>query len=534
MEHSQSNNQNIHELIINKKILKIENLLNEKEIKYNIKDLPGYSLKIVLEKDQVLLEIYEKIIKKYCFLNDKSSKKIYYGFQNLIDFNLILSYVWILHYYYSESIHLLVILLPKLVDKEQIINSFNENIIINKKYYLTLNLDIISLENLNKFANKSNDTILILGCADLSLRDLNNLNKRRINTILEKGYKKITIFSVCPLVISNFKLLNIDNEPFYNLLLDKCIVTDIDSTFINEFIINNSKNKIYLSLDFPVNELKQLVNELNNIQSNGVRVIRSIPNEFNDEIVVLNNSLKTINTFFNSSRNINVNSFNIYIIKLPKLSSDLDILNYLKIFTNIESIHEIYIDDESMNTLESAINYITHYSSYQTEKINLVDSNEFSLLEDLNEFLTKNNKGNNNNNNIIYASEKYILIDSSINPKIKKLDLSNLGKKELEEIRNYIKIKLYNLLHIDFKTCQLASPSSPNNRNRNLNNLSNRINSIDYFCEITCEIFKDYKIGIVIWTDFFYNKKDFKNLLLKDNIYVYQTTKGTWRYSVNK
>ena len=133
-----------------------------------------------------------------------------------------------------------------------------------------------------------------------------------------------------------------------------------------------------------------------------------------------------------------------------------------------------------------------------------------------------------------HASEKYILIDSSINPKIKKLDLSNLGKKELEEIRNYIKIKLYNLLHIDFKTCQLASPSSPNNRNRNLNNLSNRINSIDYFCEITCEIFKDYKIGIVIWTDFFCNKKDFKNLLLKDNIYVYQTTKGTWRYSVNK
>ena len=65
MEPSQNNNQNIHELIINKKIVKIENLLNEKEIKYNIKDLPGYSLKLVLEKDQVLLEIYEKIIKKY-------------------------------------------------------------------------------------------------------------------------------------------------------------------------------------------------------------------------------------------------------------------------------------------------------------------------------------------------------------------------------------------------------------------------------------------------------------------------------------
>ena len=44
--------------VFNKCILEDDipkHLLNEKEIKYNIKDLPGYSLKLVLEKDIICL-----------------------------------------------------------------------------------------------------------------------------------------------------------------------------------------------------------------------------------------------------------------------------------------------------------------------------------------------------------------------------------------------------------------------------------------------------------------------------------------------
>ena len=111
------------------------------------------------------------------------------------------------------------------------------------------------------------------------------------------------------------------------------------------------------------------------------------------------------------------------------------------------------------------------------------------------------------------------------------MDLSNLSKKDYETIRNYIKLTISNLLNIYIKLCQITTPSSPTNRKQKLNSLSNKINSLDYFTELTCELFKDYTIGIVIWSDFFSNKESFDKKLLKGNIYIYQNTNGSWKFS---
>ena len=86
-----------------------------------------------------------------------------------------------------------------------------------------------------------------------------------------------------------------------------------------------------------------------------------------------------------------------------------------------------------------------------------------------------------------------------------------------------------NKFDLDIKTCQLTTPSSPKDRSRKLNSLSNKISSPDYRCDVTCEIFKDFTIGVVIWNEIFNSKE--KLNCLKNEVYVYQTTTGKWKYT---
>jgi hypothetical protein len=82
---------------------------------------------------------------------------------------------------------------------------------------------------------------------------------------------------------------------------------------------------------------------------------------------------------------------------------------------------------------------------------------------------------------------------------------------------------------LDIKTCQLSTPCSPKDRSRKLNSLSNKISSVDYRCDVTCEIFKDYTIGVIVWNETFISKEPI--VCLKNETYVYQTTHGKWKYT---
>ena len=131
---------------------------------------------------------------------------------------------------------------------------------------------------------------------------------------------------------------------------------------------------------------------------------------------------------------------------------------------------------------------------------------------------------------IILASEYYYLFQSP--DSILQLNLGSLTKKDYDTIREFVKTRLNVKYDIEIKTCQLSSPCSPKDRSRKLNSLSNKISSFNYRCDCTCEIFKDYTIGVIIWNEVFANRKSLP--CLKNNIYAYQTTNGNWRYTYVK
>ena len=110
--------------------------------------------------------------------------------------------------------------------------------------------------------------------------------------------------------------------------------------------------------------------------------------------------------------------------------------------------------------------------------------------------------------------------------------MSSLTKREYDAIRNFVKVKLINKLIIDdVKTCQLSTPCSPRDRSKKLNSLSVKINNCEHRCSVTCEIFRDYTIGVVLWNETFSNRKSLDIEQLKNEIYIYQTTSGTWKYT---
>ena len=107
--------------------------------------------------------------------------------------------------------------------------------------------------------------------------------------------------------------------------------------------------------------------------------------------------------------------------------------------------------------------------------------------------------------NLIIATEDYYTF--SVPDQLLKLDLGNLTKKDYDLIRTFVKIKLNKCYSIEIKTCQLAAPCSPKDRSKKLNSLSNKISSFNYRCDSKCEIFNDYTIGVIVWSDFFRNTK---------------------------
>jgi hypothetical protein len=169
-----------------------------------------------------------------------------------------------------------------------------------------------------------------------------------------------------------------------------------------------------------------------------------------------------------------------------------------------------------MKNIEKCINHIYKFNKGNVEnRLEIKDSEEYTSYEDCIEKIS--------DPALINEYYHFDSVDS-----LSKLNLSNLSKNDYDLIRNYVKIKLLNRFDLDIKTCQLSTPCSPKDRSKKLNSLSNKISSFDYRCDITCEIFKDYSIGVLVWNETFANRSilDIPNLT---GNYVYQTTNGNWK-----
>jgi len=202
-----------------------------------------------------------------------------------------------------------------------------------------------------------------------------------------------------------------------------------------------------------------------------------------------------------------------YLFITKNFDYPVDFLYYLK---EISTESSVFIDSSKIKNINNTLKKL---NVDFIERTIIKDSKEFESYNELKKELPPENES-------LIVSEYYYKFESP--ESIQKLNLSNLTKKDYDLIRNYVKIRLSGKLDIDIKTCQLSAPCSPKDRSRKLNSLSNKISSADYRCDVTCEIFKDYTIGVIVWNDTFSNRKTFKT---KENLFVYQTTSGKWKYT---
>jgi hypothetical protein len=271
-----------------------------------------------------------------------------------------------------------------------------------------------------------------------------------------------------------------------------------------DFIVQQT-GSVYLSLDIHVSKILALETQL---KERGVNVSRTE----NSQVVI--NSAKGVRKSFLKKE------YSIYIFITQNFDYPLDLLFYLK---EIKGTGTVYIDSSKIINIK-----------WSLKKITCEDIPERTVVRDSKEFETYNELIKEISGENCIVSECYYNFEAPVS--IQKLDLQNLVKKDYDLIRNFVKLKLNGKLDLDVNTCQLSSPCSPKDRSKKLNSLSNKISSYDYRCDVTCEIFKDYTIGVVVWNETFSNRKSNTKTLniSKNQTFIYQTTSGQWKYtSVN-
>jgi hypothetical protein len=421
-----------------------------------------------------------KSFNKYPELIDITSglfdKKVNYGIHNL---DFIMNLVNVYQNYFKYKI---VVFLP-----------------ILKPEYDTDIFKIATLELIESLV-VTRDTIIVFGYFEMILKSFGNTS--RLLTQLKNLKCKIHIisFSLVKLPVNFTKVGLINQFSLNDISLIDFLDPDPETfdenmesfiEFVNDLVFQNKR--IYMSLNLSSNKLLLLENK---IKSNGISISRR---DNPSSQIVINSSLTT-------ERSILENTYSVYIMILPEINSQLDLLI---MFKDIPEGSEIYTD--SSQTI--------NYNSGETvpEQI-FKDSNEYPTYLECIRNLT----------DPVLAMDNYYTFESP--EYIQKLNLSNLTKKEYDLIRNFVKSRLSNKFGIDTKTCQLGTPCSPKNRSRNLNSLSNKISSFNYRCDVTCEIFKNYSIGVIVWNELFSSRK-LNTSDLKNQVYIYQTTLGTWKYS---
>ena len=294
---------------------------------------------------------------------------------------------------------------------------------------------------------------------------------------------------------NHYSLIDFDESP-------ESIETFID--LIKEIVSDNKR--IYMSLNLKIEVLRIIKNKLIGYNVSGLDNSKS-------DIVI--NSSKT------TERVVLKNNYDVYVYLLPKILDPFQLINYFKFIGDREC--EIIFDSANIDDIEHQMKSIT---IRRPLRIVTKDSDEYSDYDKTVSMIPGSCV------EPIIGSEYYYRFDS--NQVIKKMNLSNLERNDYDFIRNYVINKLDNKYDIHVKTCQLSTPCSPKDRSNKLNSLSNKISSFNYRCDITCEIFKDYSIGVIVWNEVFANRKELDINNLRNQIYIYQVTNGNWKYSIIK
>ena len=413
-------------------------------------------------------------------IKPKYNKLISHGF--FFDTKLVYSLTWIYKYYFELPVFLY---LPKCVNIN--LDEFNKLV---GDYPLTQeDMGICSLESIENINSK----VIIFGFADLIFNELVTF-KRRINTRIKALKGKVIILSYSSLKIldlvalDSFECIEFTPLPTFDYidLLDndeEIYLSNVES--LVEFIDTNKDKKIYLSLELPVSKILYIE-----------KLLPSFTRKETGGSVI--NSSKTLQKTFLTG------VYDIYIFINQPFIYPLDFMYYLKEAKS----GMVYVDSS----------YINHPIKIK-ERFVYKDSVEYPTYKELIKDLSDTDP--------VVVSEAYYNFDTS--EPIKQMDLYNLSKKDYDTIRYYVKIKLNGKFDIDVKTCQLSAPCSPKDRSKKLNSLSNKISSYDYRCEVTCEIFRDYTIGVILWNEMFADRKPLK--MIKGSLFVHQTTNGSWKFT---
>jgi hypothetical protein len=330
----------------------------------------------------------------------------------------------------------------------------------------------------------------IYGFSDFIFNDLVVLNKRRVCTYLRStkskihilGWSSLAVLDICVSVFEYYELgPQKELDPNY-----------IDFEDIEEFVQENYDKKIYISVANPV--------KLTGLQT----LLDCSETETGAPGVVLQNSRVLHRGFLKYN-------YDIYIFITKLIEQPLDLFYYLK----ETGTGEVYFDAARVKSTTALLESLQ--TEETVERLTVKDSIEF---ENYDELAVEVPDG-------VIVSEGYYRFDPPKN--IKQLDLRNLSKKDYDLIRSFVKTKLVSRLDLDVKTCQLASPCSPRDRAKKLNSLANKISSYDYRCNVNCQIFSDYSVGVVIWNETFSDRKDLN--VEKDQSFIYQTTNGKWKYT---
>jgi hypothetical protein len=424
----------------------------------------------------------------------KFNKLISYGY--FFTIKLVYSLVWIYKYYFEEPF---VLFLPVCVNIEETLEQFNEHLgefVLTQEEICHCTLETIEMNYTGK--------LVIFGYADFIFNEI--LNKRRLNTRL-KTFKRVHVVSYTSLHFFDLRAFDLydffEMKTFPTFEFNYIDLLDIETYDSNveslvEFISERSDKSIYLSFNMHSSKIK-CIEQL--LQQKGVPVSRK---ETSEGVVI--HSSKSIKLFLK-------NTYDIYIFICQKFENPMETLYYLK---EIDPSAEIYFDEVCAKSVNSSMKRIS--TNISKERMVIKDSDEFESYTDLLQHIDQENS--------VVVSEKYYNFDAPAN--IQKLNVRNLTKQDYDVIRHFIKTKLQGKLDLDIKTCQLSTPCSPKDRSKKLNSLSNKISSSDYRCDVTCELFRNYTIGVVLWNEMFSSKR---LVVSKNQTYIYQTTSGSWKYT---
>ena len=423
---------------------------------------------------------------------DSEKSKLHYGNYNL---DFVKSLKLIYQNYFKKSV---IVILPKLLKDPDAIYP--------------------NLETLENIDVKNN--IIIFAWTELIFTELFKINKRRVNTIIKNLNKHNKIHMLSSIDCKIFEISHLETFEIGKLneisILDYNLIDvfDPDQEIYNENIenlvslINDtvlSGKRVYLSMDLSQSKLCFIESKL--------KETVSISRKEDSNCSVIINSIKTTeNTILNDD-------YSVYFFIFPIIIDPIELIPLIKDIIGKNGI-EIYIDSTKNKNFTSNLKSIFNFSK---EKMVLKDSCEYNTYQECINLLPETE--------CIVASEEYRYFDASESI-LQTLNLSNLSKKDTDLIKNYIKIKLPDL---DIKSCHLITPCSPKGTSKKLNSIANKINQSVYRCEITCEIFTDYTIGVIEWNEMFCNKSDINVLnVLKNSVYIYQTTSNKWKFTTVK